>query len=143
MPQSWSTPLRTEFSRRHRGCDCEFATCRCSSLCHGELAKIWLGFGCNASTTSISCCIGNCRPCGRIFVLLGLGPDAASHRLLQSKSGAWTDAPGRRVPGTGWAELPYSSLSIKPRNWVIWGGHGCQRRLYGQQENTGKPRVSH
>ena len=52
----------------------------------------------------------------------GLGPDAASHRLLQSTSGAWTDAPSRRALGTGWAELPYGFLSIEPRNWVIWGG---------------------
>ena len=26
--------------------------------------------------------------------------------------------------GTGWGVLPYSFLSIKPRNSVIWGGNG-------------------
>ena len=26
--------------------------------------------------------------------------------------------------GTGWDVLPYGFLSIKPRNWVIWGGNG-------------------
>src|SRR5258708_3121068 len=34
--------------------------------------------------------------------------------------------------GTGWGVLPYSFLSIKPRNSVIWGGSGRHRRRYGQ-----------
>ena len=39
--------------------------------------------------------------------------------------GAWTDAPGRRARVRNWMDvLPYSFLSIKPRNWVIWGGSG-------------------
>jgi len=32
--------------------------------------------------------------------------------------------------GTGWGVLPYSFLSIKPRNSVLWGGSGGNRRLY-------------
>jgi hypothetical protein len=55
----------------------------------------------------------------------GSGPDASIHRLLQSTRGAWTDAPGRRARIGNWMDgLPYSFLSIKPRNSVIWGGNG-------------------
>jgi hypothetical protein len=52
-------------------------------------------------------------------------PDGSIDALLQSTRGAWTDAPGRRARIGNWmAVLPYSFLSIKPRNWVIWGGNG-------------------
>jgi hypothetical protein len=55
----------------------------------------------------------------------GSKPDGSIDALLQFILGAWTDAPGRRARIGNWTEgLPYSFLSIKPRNSVIRGGNG-------------------
>src|SRR5215467_3293561 len=61
---------------------------------------------------------------GFIFVLQ---PDAAGYRLLQSTSGAWTDAPGRRASGKDpTAQGPRAFLSIEPRNSVVRGENGVE-----------------